>query len=69
VFNDYAPWSYVEMQPYGVVAAVNELCQGDGWEFVYLALPGHMYCDVAIRRRLFAGAPSSVTSRPAGGVV
>jgi hypothetical protein len=54
VFNDYTPWSYVEMQPYGIVAAVNELCQGDGWEFVYLALPGHMYCDVAIRRRRFA---------------
>ena len=24
VFNDYTMWSYVEMQPYGVVAAVNE---------------------------------------------
>jgi hypothetical protein len=50
VFNDYTMWSYAEMQPYGVVAAVNELCVEDGWEFVYLALPAHMYCDVAIRR-------------------
>jgi SAM-dependent methyltransferase len=51
VFNDYTPWSYVEMQPYGVVAAVNELCLSDGWEIVCLALPAHMYCDVALRRR------------------
>lgn len=50
VFNDYTPWSYVEMQPYGVVAAVNELCLDRGWEMVYLALPAHMYCDVAVRR-------------------
>jgi predicted O-methyltransferase YrrM len=50
VFNDYTMWSYVEMQPYGVVAAVNELCVEDGWEIVYLALPPHLYCDVAVRR-------------------
>ena len=50
VFNDYTVWSHVEMQPYGVVAAVNELCLEDNWEFVYFALPPHMYCDVAIRR-------------------
>ena len=50
VFNDYVIWSYVEMEPYGVVAAVNELCIEDNWELVYLALPSHMYCDVAVRR-------------------
>jgi len=50
VFNDYTVWSQVEMQPYGVVAAVNELCLEDQWEFAYLALPPHMYCDVAVRR-------------------
>jgi hypothetical protein len=50
VFNDYAVWSYLELQPYGVVAAVNELCLNDGWKIVYLALPNHMYCDVALRR-------------------
>lgn len=50
VFNDYTPWSYVEMQPYGVVAAVNELCVEQAWEIVYLALPPHLYCDVAVRK-------------------
>ena len=50
VFNDYIVWSYVEMEPYGVVAAVNELCTEDKWEMIYLALPSHMYCDVALRR-------------------
>jgi predicted O-methyltransferase YrrM len=50
VFNDYIVWSYVEMEPYGVVRAVNELCIEDGWEIVYLALPGHMYCDVALKK-------------------
>lgn len=50
VFNDYTIWSYVEMQPYGVVAAVNELCIEDGWKLVYLTLPCHMYCDVAVQR-------------------
>ncbi|MGH7801501.1 MAG: class I SAM-dependent methyltransferase [Thermodesulfobacteriota bacterium] len=50
IFNDYTVWSYVEMQPYGVVAAVNELCIEDGWEILYLTLPSHMYCDVGVRR-------------------
>jgi hypothetical protein len=50
VFNDYTVWSYVELEPYGVVAAVNELCIDEGWTLVYLALPAHMYCDVAVRR-------------------
>ena len=50
IFNDYVIWSYVEMQPYGVVPAVNELCIEDHWEFVYMTLPHHMYCDVALRR-------------------
>jgi predicted O-methyltransferase YrrM len=50
IFNDYTIWSYIEMEPYGVVAAVNELCLEDGWEIAYLALPAHMYCDVAVRK-------------------
>jgi len=50
VFNDYTIWSYAEMEPYGVVAAVNELCIDDHWKLVYLALPSHMYCDVAVRK-------------------
>lgn len=60
VFNDYTVWSYIEMQPYGVVAAVNELCIEDGWEIVYLALPSNMYCDVAVRR-MGGLAPQSET--------
>ena len=50
VFNDYTIWSYVEMEPYGVVAAVDERCIEDGWEIVMLALPSHMYCDVAVQK-------------------
>jgi len=48
--NDYTIWSYEEMEPYGLVAAVNELCIDDHWKLVYLALPCHMYCDVAVRK-------------------
>jgi hypothetical protein len=50
VFNDYTMWSYVEMEPYGVVAAVNELCVEHDWQFTYLTLPAHMYCDVALKK-------------------
>ena len=50
VFNDYTVWAYMEMQPYGVVAAVNQLCLTEGWEILFLALAPHMYCDVAVRR-------------------
>jgi predicted O-methyltransferase YrrM len=50
IFNDYTMWSYVEMEPYGVVQTVNELCIEHGWEIVFLALPSHLYCDVAVRR-------------------
>ena len=50
VFNDYTMWSYVEMQPYGVVPAVNEFCIEHDWGLAYLTLPDHMYCDVAARR-------------------
>ena len=38
------------MEPYGVVAAVNELCIEDGWEIMMLALPSHLYCDVAVQK-------------------
>ena len=55
VFNDYIVWSYVEMAPYGVVAAVNELCREHHWELIYLALPSHMYCDVALRKIQVSG--------------
>lgn len=50
VFNDYTFWSPLELQEYGVVHAVNELCRNDGWELRYFALHRFMYCDVAVSR-------------------
>ncbi|MFL5825494.1 MAG: class I SAM-dependent methyltransferase [Thermoleophilaceae bacterium] len=50
VFNDYTVWSPLELEEYGVVRAVNELCRDDGWELRYLALQRFMYCDVAVSR-------------------
>jgi hypothetical protein len=61
VFNDYTMWSYVEMQPYGVVAAVNEFCIENNWDFAYLTLPNHMYCDVAARKTHLASPGQSQT--------
>jgi len=49
VFNDYITWSPLEVIPYGVVTAVNELIL-DGWEMVALALSPHAFWDVAVRR-------------------
>lgn len=50
VFNDYILWSHEEMVPYGVVAAVNEICIEHNLAWVYFALNDSMYCDVALRR-------------------
>lgn len=50
VFNDYTWWSQTECEPYGVPAAVHELCIIDGWEMVYFALSPRGYHDVALRR-------------------
>lgn len=50
VFNDYTVWSPLELEEYGVVHAVNELCRDDGWELRYFALQRFMYCDVAVSR-------------------
>jgi hypothetical protein len=55
VFNDYTYWSPAECQRYGVIRAVNELCLAEDWEFSYFALEPMMYCDVALRRRVFTG--------------
>lgn len=50
VFNDYTWWSQTECEPYGVPAAVHELCIIDGWEMVCFALSPRGYHDVALRR-------------------
>lgn len=51
VFNDYTPWSIMELSDYGVMPAVNGLLASGEWRVVYLALHPHMYCDIAITRR------------------
>jgi hypothetical protein len=50
VFNDYIVFSHFEMQMYGVVHVVNEMCPSGEWEMVGLALDTQMYCDVALRQ-------------------
>lgn len=51
VFNDYTPWSIMELADYGVMPAVNALLATGAWRVLYLALHPHMYCDIAITRR------------------
>jgi spermidine synthase len=48
--NDYTFWEVSDFGKYGVMEAVNEFCVKDGWEFVYFALQGRGYHDVAIRK-------------------
>ena len=50
VFNDYTPWSIMELNDYGVMPVVNHLIQGGEWKVVYFTFHQHMYCDIAIRR-------------------
>lgn len=50
VFNDYTPWSILELEDYGVIPVVNEMLSTGGWKVVYLAFHPHMYCDLAVRR-------------------
>lgn len=51
VFNDYTPWSIMELADYGVMPVVNGLLASGEWQVRYLALHPHMYCDIAIARR------------------
>jgi predicted O-methyltransferase YrrM len=48
-FNDYTRWSVTEVQPYGVVAAVNEAIRDEKWQMVAVALSGTGHFDVAVR--------------------
>jgi len=51
VFNDYTSWSPIEVVPYGVLRAVNELLCAGGWDVVGLGLHGLGYHDICLRRR------------------
>ena len=50
VLNDYTMLDPLLLQPYGIVQAVNEVCEKGDWEFIYLALHQYMFCDVALRK-------------------
>jgi protein-L-isoaspartate O-methyltransferase len=50
VFNDYTPWSIMELNDYGVMPVVNALLQSGEWKVAYFTFHQHMYCDMAIRR-------------------
>lgn len=49
VFNDYLTWAPMLAEPYGVLAAVNELTT-QGWEVCGLALARSGYHDIALRK-------------------
>lgn len=48
IFNDYTPWSVVEVMPYGVMPVVNALVN-EGYPVLGLALAPHGYYDIAVR--------------------
>lgn len=50
VANDYCLWSPIEMVPYGVMAAVNDLCNRTDWKLRYFALNHLSYYDVVLTR-------------------
>ncbi len=50
VCNDYASWSVSGVTKCGVAKAVNELCLEDNWKFIFFALQGNMYYDVALQK-------------------
>ena len=53
--------------PYGVIHATNEFMIREGWEMVYFALQGYMYCDVALRKAASA-PPASPPGQPGTGL-
>ncbi|MDC0839860.1 class I SAM-dependent methyltransferase [Limnospira maxima] len=50
VCNDYTSWSVSGVTKCGVAKAVNELCLEDNWKFIFFALQGNMYYDVALQK-------------------
>jgi hypothetical protein len=52
VFNDYIIYDYIFGEFYGVVRAVNELLTNEDWRVYGFALASHMYCDIALRKRV-----------------
>lgn len=49
MFNDYTNWSLNEVQPYGVVAAVNQFVRDTNAKVIGVALSGTAHHDVALR--------------------
>jgi predicted O-methyltransferase YrrM len=52
ICNDYTAWSPGEVEQYGVMRALNEFCEREDWEFIYLALQGEGFHDVCVRKRI-----------------
>lgn len=50
VCNDYASWSVSGVTKCGVAKAANEFCLENDWKFVFFALQGNMYYDVALQK-------------------
>jgi len=50
IFDDFAVWSAGECIDYGVPYAVCELSEQHGFNFIYFALDGALYNNVALRR-------------------
>jgi SAM-dependent methyltransferase len=51
LFNDYTPYSPLELYPYGIPRVVHDLCLDHGFEILYFALEPRGYHDVVLRRR------------------
>lgn len=49
-FNDFTPWSPVEMIDYGVPYVVSELCHSGEWKIEFLALHPLFYSDVVLTK-------------------
>jgi hypothetical protein len=50
ICNDYAVWSPLEGDPYGVMQAVNEFVVAEDFKVTHFALDGWGYHDIAMRR-------------------